>query len=344
MNGSRLLILVALLQVAILGIQGSQLLKDRGEPDDEEASSLEEIVSELREDIATSRYELSNQADRLRRLLDQLSAGGTIGGGGAGGQAPRASLYEAPDMDLTGVSSDDLLFRLFEVNELHRQFKLDPIQRVPVEKERGRIEAELRLRADDAIEAIDLRFKEVSDTQEQTRLLTHIVAEVGTERAVGFAYAVFRDLAISSGVRLVGANIAHATHAAEIDEQLVKLLVDPDAAFARREQIIYFFKENHYPPAAQAMAKLAVDPEVSRMIRRFSLQALGNYPDPVVIDALKQVASEAIHGDLRAEALRSLNSILGREVLDFLHFIRGRLAEQDQLHNLLDDLESEYNR
>jgi len=341
MNGSRLLILVALLQIAILGIQGSQWLANReSAPDEEEESTLEELMTELREDVSVARYELSNEANRLRRLLDQLAAGGSIGGGGPGG--PDTSLPNSPNLDLSEISARDLLFRLFEVNELHRQFKLDPIQRVPVEKERARIEAELRKRGDASIDALDVRFKEVPDTQEQTRLLTQIVAEVETERALEFAYAVFRDQGISSGVRLVGANIAREAHAEEIDKALVNLLVDPDAAFARREQIIYFFKENHYPPAAAALAELAVDLEVARYIRRFALQALAKYPEPVVIDSLKQVASEATQGDLRAEALRSLSTILGREVLDFLQFIRGRLNDDDPLLRLVEDLELEH--
>lgn len=337
MNSNRLLPVVILLQLATLAFQVRPYLGGAND-DEEEESSLEEIVSELREDISTSRYELANQAERLQRMLDQLAANGE----GGPGRGPQAGLGAAPDLDISGVTESDLLFRLLEVNELHRQYKIDPIQRLPVEKERARIEEELRRRGDETIGALGLRFKEIRNTVEQTRMLTHVVAEIPGDAAIEFAYRVFQDEGISSGVRLVGATIARAKHGDEIDASFVKILSDPDTAFSRREQIIVFFKENHYPPAGPALARLAIDPEVNRLLRRYTLQALGSYPDPEAIDALKQVATEAIHGDLRAEALRSLDRILGREILDFLQFVRGRLTEDDPLHRLLDDLEASH--
>lgn len=341
MNGQRLLLVVLVLQLAILALQARQALSPtdeaNGGPAKSDTETLENLVFELREEFATSRYEIQNQTDRLRRLLDQLADGS----GGAGGVA-RGSLYREPDADLGELTEDELVQRLYQVDQLHDEYRQDPIQRVPVEKERARIEEELRRRGDAAIDAIELRFKDTANTRHQTRMITHVVTPIGTERAYEFARKVFEDISISAGVRLVGARLAREKYGEEIDRELVDLLIDPDVAFGRREQIIYFFKENPYPPAGEAIAKLAVDPEIDRTLRRYSLQALASYEAPAAIDALKKVATDEIHGDLRAEALRSLSVILGPDVLDFARFLRGRLAEDDLLHNLIDDLEAQY--
>lgn len=330
---SLLLQLVTIALLVVLVWQGRS-----SEGDDEETESVADLLSEFSDEVSATRFQISTQADRLTRLLDKLQQEG-LGGADAGKSA--GHLHEDPHADLTTLTESDLLARLFEVTELHDEYKTDPIQRVPVETERARIEAELRTRGDAAINAIGSWFKETPNTRLQTRLLTNLVEPIDTDAAFELARNLFNDQAIVDGVRLVAARIAMVRWPEEINNGLVALLSDSEVTFRRLEQVIVFFGQNPYPPAAAGLCRIAVNAEFDRQLRRYSMAALAKYPEPAVIEALKQAASDATQADLRSEAIRSLKAIQGCDVVDFLEYLRPRLPADDPLLRLIDGIEAE---
>ena len=278
-----------ILHAVTIGMLAIVLMRDRQPEAQAEEETVADLLSDFSEEVSMSAYELKAQSNRLTRMLDKLQREGFA--------APQqTSLTSAPHADVTTFRTADLIARLLEVNDLHDKFKTDPIQRVPIEKERGRIEEELRGRGDDAVDAVGNVFHDVPNTKHQTRLLTHIVDPIETDLTYEFAKEVFEDESINDGVRLVAARIAMEKWPDEINDGLVAILSDPDVGFKRMEQIIVFFKQNPYPPAADPLCDLAVNPEFNRQLRRYCLQTLGVYPEPKVVEALKTAASDVTQG------------------------------------------------
>jgi HEAT repeat protein len=154
--------------------------------------------------------------------------------------------------------------------------------------------------------------------------------------------SVFEDPRYASGVRLVAARIAMARHADAVHTELLEILRTEDPTFLHRDQIAQFFGLNPVPSAAPVLAEIAKDPAVDRDVRRACVQALGSYDAPAVVEALKEIASLDTLGDLRAESVHALHKILGENVLDFIEYLRPKLAPQDTLRTLLDNIESHY--
>ncbi|MFG0319323.1 MAG: hypothetical protein ACF8XB_18780, partial [Planctomycetota bacterium JB042] len=331
-----------LLHLLTLAAVGAIWLDRRSvEDEDEEPTTMEELV----EEVSTARYQLRSQADRLSRLLDRLARGDievrAIGGG------------DDPAADATTVSADDtpsrILERYAEIADLHERFKWDPLQREPVEKERARLEDLLRRAGNDSIDALGAFLPTLPSLLEdakpgwvQTRLLTHVVAQVDSVEAADFAMAVLEDPQYNSGVRLVAATAARGRYEDRVIERLIGLLERPDPSFARPEQIAQFFKGNKDDRAIPALCALAKNVDGDRTARRFALESLGVYDDPRVIDALKEVTTFDVHGDLRGVAFVSLNRLLGEDVLPFIEYLRKQWAPEDPFHQLLNNTEAVY--
>ncbi len=334
--------LALLLQLVTIGLLVALLVRTRasdGAGEGDEPQSFEELASE----ITAARYKLDEQANRLTRLLDRLSRGGTLAGGddpGAGGGHANAKLDETASPSL-------LLEELARVTDVIERYKWDPLQREPLEKERGRLEDLLRRAGDDTIDMIDAffstigeRLKEATPTWMQTRLLTHVVEPIGTDDAYRFARSVFDNPGFNSGVRLKAADVALKRWPDEMSVKLIELLENPDPTFSRPEQIALYFKTHKDDRAIPALIAAATDIDRDRTLRRFALEALGIYDDPRVIEALKKVAAEDVHGDLRGVAIVGLNDLLGKDVVGFIHFLRERMNPEDPMHRLLDNTEA----
>ena len=231
-----------------------------------------------------------------------------------------------------------------ELNDLVERYSDDPIQREPVRKELTRVEGLLRQRGEAAIQDLATRLPALTDSKLQSRLLVNVVGQIDSASAQQLALDAFHNRKLLSGVRLVGANVAMKTHKDEIVGELVRLLDGKDDSFDRREDVAQFFKSTPDPRAAEALCRIAKNAEEPRILRRFVLQALGSYKQPEVIDTLKDVTSQEIHGELRAEALHSLNDALGRGVLEFLAFLKPKLNVDDPLRKLVIGYEDYWNK
>ena len=327
------------LHVITLTLVVSMFLSSRpGEDEDDDPATLEELVDE----IGTARYQLRSQADRLSRLLDQLQRGQLqLANGGGAAIAPIAAGGDEPKTPL------DLLDRLAEVTDVHERHKHDPLQRESVEKERARLEDLLRQAGDDTIGALFDFFPSVSrkltDARPgwmRTRLLTHVVDQIDSEAAADFAFSVFEDPQYNSGVRLKAAASALGRYEDRVIVALVRLLTHPDPTFSRPEQVVQFFKANKDERAIPALCQLAQNIDGERTARRFCLETLGEYDDPRVLDALKEVATFDVHGDLRGVAIVSLNKLMGADIIPFVDYLRSQWEVDDPLHQLLDNTEA----
>ncbi len=343
LNTPRLLWLLIALQVAAIVLIVTPLLQQKAEDEPLLGEEFDELVQEL----SALRYQLNDQGNRLTRLLDRLARGGPsaeaagaqpAAEGGAGGVA-------VPDQPKT---PHDLLQELAHVTEVLGRYEYDPLKREPVEKERGRLEDLLRRGGDDTIDALVSFFPDIpanypdiaNPTWFQTRMLTHVVDQIGSDAAVEFARRVFENTAINSGVRLAGAQIALKKHGDEITSKLIALLEDPDPSFDRPIEIVKYFQTTVEPRAIPALVALATDIDTERNLRRFTLHALSRYDDPRAVDALKEVASTAANGDLRAAALSALGDLLKQDILPFVRHLRETMPADDPLRTLLDNTES----
>lgn len=331
-----------LLHLITLGVVGSLWLSQRPADEDDEPATIEDLI----EDVSTARYELRAQSDRLTRLLDRLARGEIqVQAVGLSGTEPAATGSALGGDD--PKSPRDLLERLAEVTDVHERFKFDPLQREPVEKERARVEDLLRRAGDDTIDAlvdfmptIPRLLQDARPGWMQTRLLTHVVAQIDTAAAADFAYGMVEDPQYNSGVRLAAATAARGRYPDRVVKRLIGLLENPDPTFSRPEQIAQFFKTNPDDRAIPALCALARNVDGDRTARRFTLETLGVYDDPRVIDALKEVSTFDVHGDLRGVAIVSLNKILGEDILSFVDYLRGQWQPDDPLHQLLDNTEA----
>lgn len=312
--------------------------------EDDEPTSLEEMV----EEIGSARYQLRSEADRLNRLLDRL-ARGEIAVKVAGVDAAGVEAASATGGDDELRTPHEILERLAEVTDVHERSKWDPLQREPVEKERARLEDLLRRGGDDTIDAVAAFMPTIPERLEdakpgwmQTRLLTHVVSQIDTQAAADYALSVLDDPRFNSGVRLVAANAARGRYEDRVVTKLIDLLENPDPTFARPEQIAQFFKANPDARAIPALCALARNVDADRTARRFTLETLGVYDDPRAIDALKEVSTFDVHGDLRGVAIVSLNQLLGEDILPFIEYLRGQWSPEDPLHRLLDNTEAVY--
>lgn len=297
-----------------------------GSPDDE-----------LSEELSMARYDLQQQANRLRTMLDKLAREGIrIEGSGLN-----------VDTETEPESPEALLDEMVRITGLLSRWKHDPLQREPVEKERARLEDLLRRHGDETIEAIALFFPTIPEllppeahpTWMQTRLLTHVVGQIKTEAAIELCRSIFDDPGINSGVRLAAAEIALEKYPDRITEKLIDLLENPDTSFSRPNQIVLYFKKNKDPRVIPAFLKIAGDVTSDRGLRRFTLETMGHYPEHRVIDALKTATLEVGHGDLRGVALNSLNEILGKDILDFIRHLKTKVADEDPLLRLIENIE-----
>lgn len=291
-----------------------------------------------------ARYQLQDQANRLRDLLDRLARDGIKVQGAGDGAAQAAGAGSA-----AGPAAPEALYEeLLQVTEILARWKHDPIQREPVEKERARLEDLLRRHGEASIHALGPFFRtiperlpqEAQPTWMQTRILTHVVDQIDGDAAIEFARSIFEDPGTNSGVRLAAAQVVAKKHEDWVVERLIRLLDEPDPTFTRANQIVLYFKQHRDPRVVPSFIRIAKDEQADRGLRRFTLEALGLYPDHRVIDALKEVTLTATQGDLRGVALNSLNEILGKEVLDFLALLRGQLTTQDPLMRLVENLEA----
>lgn len=323
-----LLFLVAILQLGSIGMLVALWTKSGTEE-----SALPEEVTDLAEELSATRYQLEEQLGRLTRTLDrqarQMAAPAAAAGEGAGGAAdePKSAL--------------DLLARLHEVNDLHDRYQDNPLQRDPIEKERGRLEAELRARGEESMDAIAATFAEIDNTREQTRLLMQVVGPIGSPAALDFAERVFDNPNLTSGVRLVGAHLAGEKRPDSVIPKLVRLLEEGSDSFNRRDEIATFFAGQVDARAEPVLAKLAADTAVERDLRRACIRALRSYPNqggPV----LEQIAEIDPHTDLRIEAIHTLNYMRGRDVVDFVRHLRSKVSDQDPVRQLLDSIEAQW--
>ncbi|MFH0944217.1 MAG: HEAT repeat domain-containing protein [Planctomycetota bacterium] len=324
------------LQVITVGLLITLLLRRSGPSSTNPLAGLEEV----REELSQARYQLGDQANRLTRLLDRLAREGLSAGSGNGAIAE-------PDVRKTPT---ELLEELANVTEVLSRWKSDPLQREPVEKERARLEDLLRRYGNDTIDAlggffptiVNLMPEAAGPTWMQTRLLTHVVAQIDTDEAVEYARYIFEDQTINSGVRLKAAEIAMKKYEDQIILRLIDLLVHPDPNFSRPNQIVLFFKQKPDARAIPALIQVATDQEAERGVRRFTLDTLGTYDDHRVIDALKEVAVDPANVDLRGVAVNSLNKLLGKDILDFVEYLKGQIQANDPLLNLLLSIEQMY--
>ncbi|MBI4882265.1 MAG: HEAT repeat domain-containing protein [Planctomycetes bacterium] len=337
LNTPRLLWTLIILQVAAVLLLLASLFRPAAEDEPVLGEEFDELVQEL----SALRYQLSDQGNRLTRLLDRLARGGP--GPEAASAQPAGA--EAPSEPGTPL---ELLEELARVTEVLGRYQYDPLQREPVEKERARLEDLLRRGGDDTIDAlvaffpeIPARYPEIANpTWFQTRILTHVVDQIGSDAAVELARAVFENTAINPGVRLSGAQIALKKHGDEITGKLIALLENPDPSFDRPIEIVKYFQGTVEPRAIPALIALATSIDTERNLRRFTLQALSRYDDPRVIDALKEVASSAVNGDLRAAAISALGDLLKKDILPFVRHLRENMPADDPLRTLLDNTES----
>ena len=325
------------LQVLSVGLLIALLLRGNGPGS---ATNPLEDLAEMQDELSAARYQLGDQANRLTRLLDRLARGGFSTGAGT-------NVIDEPDVKKTPT---ELLEELLHVTDVLSRWKNDPLQREPVEAERARLEDLLRRNGNDTIDAlggffptiVDLLPAETGPTWMQTRLLTHVVGQIDTDEAVEYARFVFEDQAVNSGVRLKAAEIAMKKYEDQIIPRLIDLLTDPDPSFSRPNQIVLFFKQKPDPRAIPALIQVATDPLSERSLRRFTLDTLGEYDDHRVIDALKGVAIDPVNVDLRGVAVNSLRKLLGKEILDFVEYLKGQIQANDPLLNLLLSIEEMY--
>jgi len=217
--------------------------------------------------------------------------------------------------------------------------------------ERARLEDMLRRDGDDTIHALADFFPTIPHRLEgarpgwmQTRLLTHVVDQIDTEDAAEFAYSVFEDSQYNSGVRLKAAASAMARQRERVILGLIGLLENSDPTFSNPEQIVQFFKANPEPRAIPAICSIASNVEAERTARRFALEVLGGYDDPMALDTLEEVATFQVHGDLRGVAMVSLNRRLGREIVPFVEQLRNQWERDDPMHQLLDNIDKAHER
>lgn len=327
-------VLLQLVTIALLAVVFREV-RSSGAGDDEEMTSSEELVGE----ITQARYQLKNQADRLTRLLDKVARGELA--------AAPANAARAPAGDEAPRTPSELLDELARVTDVHSRYKHDPLQREPVEEERARLEEQLRGAGDDTVDALVAFFpslpqvlEDAEPTWMQTRLLSHVVAPIGTDAAIDFARSVFEDPSYNSGVRLQAARVTLPRDKDEVHIKLIELLQSPDPSFSRPEQIALYFRSEIDPRAIPALIEAARDTHRDQLTRRFALEALSEYDDPRVIEALKDVATHDTAGDLRGLAIVGLNQLLGKDVVGFVEFLRERMEPEDPLHTLLDNTEA----
>lgn len=309
------------------------VLRDRTE----EPGAVPEQLEDLADDVQSIRLELRGQIDRMEALAQRLAQSATTSGSSSSAAAID------PNTDITKLSPFELMERWRHVAEVLTRYRNDPLQREPVEAERGRIEERLRMAGDDSIAEVERVFDGIPDTWMQTRLLTHLVQPVASPRAYDFAKKVFETPNYLAGVRLFAAQVAMQRDHDEIVGRLIELLEHPDATFDRRDEIVNFLKNNPDPRAVKVLVTIATEPTTELMMRNFAIQALGSYPQPESLDALRILVEQSSLGALRIEALRSLDKRLGKDVLEFAHSVRAKTPLDDtSMRQFLDNLDLKY--
>jgi hypothetical protein len=303
------------------------------------AAATEEstTVGELADEIADARIALGRATDRIEatvlRLADRSATPGA------------AETDARADRPLAEMTEDELFLRWQHVCDVLSRHRHDPMQREPVEDERGRVEAEMRSRKDGTIATIATRFRTVDDHWLRTRLLTHLVEPIATERAYEFALAVFDDPTFGAGIRLYAAQVAMQQPSSRdrVIGDLVDLLRHPDASFDRPADIVNFLKVSPDPRALPVLIDLARAESTEQNLRTYAIEALGSYHAPECVTALQELAQLVTLGNLRVEAVRSLHKIQGKEILEFLRTLRESIGVEDQnLRIFLDNIEMKY--
>jgi hypothetical protein len=327
-----LLAILVVLQLATLFLVAApQLgLELFGPASEDELTTGEDVA----EEISLARYEMANQTKRFETLLARLEARGG---------APTAAAPYDPEQDLALLSIEQLVGRWQHVASALDRYRDDPLQREPIETERGRVEAELRARGAASIAALARLLPTIDDSWKQTRLLSHVVSPIGGAAAHDLALEMFEDPAVVAGVRLFAAQIAMESHRDRVLERLVGLLENPDPTFNRPEEILYFFRNNPTPAAGPVLLKIARDPTADGVHRSFAIQALSKYGSPEVVEALKEIVEFRQLELLRVDAARSLVEILGKESLDYFRHLKPRLETDDAaMHGFIDAAEAQF--
>ncbi len=211
-------------------------------------ATLPEQLSDMADDISSAKIEMKNDLETLKSLIARLN---TTGPGG-----PQAYNYD-PAADIEKMSSDDLLKRWLHVCEVLSRNRHDPLQREPVEKERGRVEEQMRARGEATVASIAAKFKEIEDNWLQTRLLTNVIEPMKTEAGFAFAKTVFEDTTLVGGLRLYAAQVLLKKDKEGTMGRLIDLLEHPDPTFDRRDQIVTFLKSNPDSRAAPILVQIA---------------------------------------------------------------------------------------
>ncbi len=337
----RTLLALVALQLATLAIAGLALVRAwRTAPHDEETAVTLEDLADLQDQVDELKSALDSKLTRMQRTVDRLEQdqGDTV----ARGQTPTDSAMP-PQLDASSPIVT-IIDRMAELTEMAERYASDPIQREPVTKELRRLEQLLRSKGEAAIADLATRLPTLKDSKLQSKLLVNVVEPIETPAAQQIAWDVFHDKTFLAGVRLVGARVAMKSRKDEVIGELVRLLEGKDDSFDRRDDIAQFFKATPDPRAVKPLCQIAKNTEESRLLRRFALQALGSFHEPEVIDVLKDVTAQEAHGELRAEALHSLNDSLGRAVMDFLEFLKPKLNADDPLLKLVIGYEEYWNK
>lgn len=324
------------LNVATLATVG--WLATRTPDDAADASTLPEEFEELSEEIAGARLEMRRSAERLEALVTRISSR-------EDSDADVPSGHALGKRALADLSNDELLERWKYVQQVLSENRFNPLERTPVEEERGKVEGEMRARGDATVATIAAKFRAMEEHWSQTRLLTHVIEPIATDAAYRFAKGVFEDPTHVSGIRLYAAQVAmkQPDLREDVVGQLVDLLEHPDATFSRREDIVNFLKTSPDPRALPVLSQLAKAPETDKNLRGFAVQALGSYHGSETVAALQELAEMVTLGNLRIEALRSLHKIQGKEVLPFARGLREKLGMDDPgLKTFVDNLDQLY--